>query len=364
MRLAVMGADHVHLFEIVERLAQAGAETVAHTADGSLVGAYADWRTDSVERPFDDILADDTIDLIVTAAIPNRRADIALGAIAAGKYVVTDKPGLTTMAQLDAIRDAVAGRPGRPWTVLFTERYENRAIAEAIRLARSGAIGRIVHVIGAGPHTMWAKRRPDWFWDPEATGGILVDIGSHQVDQFLSITDMTAADVHIVAAAVGNVASPEHPAMQDIGSMTLCGLSGSGLSGSGPQRPGRSVGVGSGKTGGVVGDHRLDYLTAKGLGTWGDCRLTIVGVDGTIEARANVDIAGAEGAEHLIVVDGEGTRRVDISGVVVDWGEQLIADLADGGERLMTQQHAIDVTDVCLRAQAAAGTWGLTGSRP
>ena len=108
----------------------------------------------------------------------------------------------------------------------------------------------------------------------------------------------------------------------------------------------------------VVSDHRLDYLTAKGLGTWGDCRLTIVGVDGTIEARANVDIAGAEGAEHLIVVDGEGTRRVDISGVVVDWGEQLIADLADDGERLMTQQHAIDVTDVCLRAQAAARPWG------
>ncbi len=347
-RLAVVGADHMHLFEIIDRLAKAGAETVAHTADGPLVGAYADWRTDSVERSFDEMLADDSIDLIVTAAIPNRRADIALAAIAAGKYVVTDKPGLTTMAQLDAIRDAVAGRPGRPWTVLFTERYENRAIAEAVRLARSGAIGRIVHVIGAGPHTMWAKRRPDWFWDPEATGGILVDIGSHQVDQFLSITDLTAADVEIVTAAVGNVASPEHPAMQDIGSMTLCGRSGSG-----PERPE-----------GVVGDHRLDYLTAKGLGTWGDCRLTIVGLEGTIEARANVDIAGAEGAEHLIVVDGEGTRRVDISGVVVDWGEQLIADLADGGERLMTQQHAIDVTDVCLRAQAAAGTWGLTGSRP
>jgi hypothetical protein len=108
----------------------------------------------------------------------------------------------------------------------------------------------------------------------------------------------------------------------------------------------------------VVGDHRLDYLTAKGLGTWGDCRLTIVGTEGTIEARANVDVAGAEGAEHLIVVDADGTRRVDVSGVVVDWGEQLLADLADDGERLMTQQHAIDVTDVCLRAQAAARPWG------
>jgi predicted dehydrogenase len=350
-RLAVVGADHMHLFEIVDRLVKAGAETVAHSADGALVETYAGWRTESVERSFDEILADDTIDLVVTAAVPNRRAAIALAAIEAGKHVITDKPGLTTMDQLDAIRAAVADRPGRPWTVLFTERFENRAINEAVRLARSGAVGSVVHVIGAGPHTMWAKRRPDWFWDPDATGGILVDIGSHQVDQFLAITGATAADVSIVASMVGNVASPDHPAMQDIGSMTLACLFGSG-----PERQeGQQA---ASRSGSVVGDHRLDYLTAKGLGTWGDCRLTIVGTEGTIEARANIDVAGLDGAEHLIIVDADGTRRVDISGVVVDWAELALADLADGGERLMTQQHAIDVTDVCLRAQAAARPWG------
>jgi predicted dehydrogenase len=346
-RIALVGADHNHLYEIIDRLVKAGAEAVAHTDEGQFIEHYSGWQAGSVERSFDDILADDTIDLVVTAAIPNRRADIALAAIAAGKHVVTDKPGLTTMDQLDAIRAAVADRPGRPWTVLFTERFENRAINEAVRLARAGAVGPIVHVIGAGPHTMWAKRRPAWFWDPEATGGILVDIGSHQVDQFLAITGATAADVSIVTSMVGNVASADHPAMQDIGSMTLA--TEARLFGSGPERQGGHA---------VVGDHRLDYLTAKGLGTWGDCRLTIVGTEGTIEARANVDVAGREGGEHLIVVDADGTRRVDISDVVVDWGEQLLADLADGGERLMTQQHAIDVTDVCLRAQAAARPWG------
>jgi predicted dehydrogenase len=337
VRVGVNGLDHGHVFEIVDRLVKAGAEVAGHVSDGGYLGHWEKWQPESRPMAYDDMLADGSIDLIVTAAVPNRRAEIALAAIAAGKHVVTDKPGLTTMDQLDEIRAAVADRPGRPWTVLFTERYENRAIAEAVRLARAGAVGRIVHVIGAGPHTMGASRRPDWFWDPVATGGILVDIGSHQVDQFLTVTDLTAADVSVVAAAVGNVASPDHPAMEDIGSMTLAGP-------------------------GVVSDHRLDYLTAKGLGTWGDCRLTIVGVDGTIEARANVDVAGADGAEHLIVVDHEGTRRVDVSDVVVDWGEQLLADLADDGQRLMTQQHAIAVTDVCLRAQAAARPWGRPGA--
>ena len=137
--MGVNGLDHNHVFEIVDRLVKAGAEAAAHVGRRRLrrgVRGVADRARGRVT--FDEMLADDSIDLVVTAAIPNRRADIALAAIAAGKYVVTDKPGLTTMAQLDAIRAAVAGRPGRPWTVLFTERYENRAIAEAVRLARSG----------------------------------------------------------------------------------------------------------------------------------------------------------------------------------------------------------------------------------
>lgn len=113
--------------------------------------------------------------------------------------------------------------------------------------------------------------------------------------------------------------------MQDVGSMTLV-------------------------ANGVVGDHRLDYLTADGLGTWGDVRLTIVGTEGVIEARANVDVAGEPGAEHLFVVDAAGTRRADVSNRPVDWAEQFLADLADGGERLMSQAHVVAVCDLVLRA--------------
>ena len=336
-RIGVIGSDHMHLFELVDRLVRAGAETVAHTAEGEFVDLYESWRTESVRQTDEELLADERIDLIVTAAVPNERAEIALAALAAGKQVLSDKPGLTTRSQLDAISEAIADLPGRPWTVLFTERFENRAINEAVRLAASGAIGTVVHVIGAGPHSMNRDQRPDWFWDPAATGGILVDIGAHQVDQFLSLAgaaSATGSNAVVRAAAVGNVSSPEHPEMQDIGSMTLA-------------------------LGPVVGDHRLDYLTAPGLGTWGDVRLTIVGTTGTIEARANVDVAGEPGAEHLIVVDELGTRRVDLSAVTVDWAELLLADLADDGERLMTQRHVLDVCDLTLAAQEAATGWGV-----
>ncbi len=72
-RIALVGADHNHLYEIIDRMVKAGAEAVAHTSEGQFIEHYSGWQADSVERTYDDILADDSIDLIVTAAIPNRR---------------------------------------------------------------------------------------------------------------------------------------------------------------------------------------------------------------------------------------------------------------------------------------------------
>lgn len=336
VRFAVIGADHLHLFQMVDRLVAAGATAVAHAPGGGLIGMYTGWQKASVERSAEDILADESIPLVVLAGIPSERAAVAVAALRVGKHVLSDKPGITTQAQLAEVRAALEGRAGRPWTVLFSERFENRAIATAVEMARAGAIGRLVHVVGAGPHLLSAAHRPQWFWDDTATGGILVDIGSHQADQFLAVAvgaDGPSAAAEVRLAAVGNAACPEHPSMQDIGSMTLV-------------------------ANGVVGDHRLDYLTAAGLGTWGDVRLTIVGTDGVLEARANVDVAGEPGGEHLIIVDADGTRRVDVSQRPVDWAELFLADVADNGERVMSQAHVLAVCDLVLRAQRAATKWG------
>ena len=336
VRFAVIGADHLHLFQMVDRLVGAGASAVAHAPGGGLISMYAGWQTESQERSADAILDDESIDLVVLAGVPCERAEVAVAALRAGKHVLSDKPGVTTQAQLAEIRNTIDGRGGRPWTVLFSERFENRAIGEAVAMARAGAVGKVVHVVGAGPHLLSAAHRPEWFWDPTATGGILVDIGSHQADQFLAIAvgaAGAAVPAQVRLAAVGNAACADHPAMEDIGSMTLAANE-------------------------VVGDHRVDYLTAAGLGTWGDVRLTIIGTEGVIEARANIDVAGEPGAEHLIVVDRSGVRRVDVSQRPVDWAEVLLADLTEGGQRLMSQAHVIAVCDLVLRAQQAATRWG------
>ncbi len=332
-RFGVIGIEHLHVFELVNGLLDAGAEDVAYAGDdGPMLDLYAGWRSAAPRVGTDAIVDDPTVDLVVLAGVPDGRASIAEAALKAGKAVLSDKPGVTTLDQLDAVSGA-AIEAGRRWWVLFSERFTNRAVSEAVRRARAGEIGRVVDVVGLGPHTLMADSRPGWFWDPARYGGILVDIGSHQVDQFCAIVDPEVThDVTIASASVGNVACPDHPLMQDIGRVSLTGA-------------------------GATGNHRVDYLTAPGLGSWGDCRLMITGTEGTLEVRANIDPGGAEGAEHLIKVDGTGTHRIDCSTVPVDWAERLLADLADGTDTFVSAIHVERVCRLALEAQAGADRW-------
>jgi predicted dehydrogenase len=326
----VIGLDHVHGLVLAARLWQAGA-TIAgyHATGGQNLAAMKLLGPRAKSRTVDAIVEDPTIDLVVTAAIPRDRGEIAVRALRAGKHVVADKPGVTTLDGLAEL-DAAVAETGKRWWVMFGERFENRAVAEACTRARLGDIGRVVSVLGLGPHRMGAAGRPDWFWDPEATGGILVDIGSHQADQFLMATGDTEVDV--ISSQVGNVSSPRHPAMQDIGQMVVSGA-------------------------GAIGTHRVDYLSPSGLKTWGDGRLMIVGTEGTLEVRTNVDVAGKKGKEHLIAVDGRGVRRLDARAGTVDWAQRVVADVVDGSDTFVSQDHVRRVSELTLRAQAAADTW-------
>ena len=330
---AVIGIEHLHVFELVNGLLEAGAHDVAYAADdGPLLDLYASWRTDAQRRDAEQILADPTVDLVVLAGVPADRGAVAVDALRAGKAILSDKPGVTSHDQLDAIIASIDQTRSR-WWVLFSERLINRAVTEAVRRAHLGEIGRIVDVVGLGPHSLMADARPDWFWDPDRAGGILVDIGSHQVDQFCAVVDPDVVHhITVTSASVGNVACSEHPRMQDVGRMDLQGA-------------------------GATGSHRVDYLTAPGLGTWGDSRLMITGTQGSLEVRANVDPAGADGGEHLIQVDRTGTHRIDCSGVVLDWADRLLADLADGTDTFLSTAHVERVCRLTLDAQAGATPW-------
>ena len=205
-----------------------------------------------------------------------------------GKDYMADKPGITTLEQLAEVR-RVQAQTRRIYSIMYSERLENRATVKAGELVKAGAIGRVVQTIGLGPHRMTPQTRPAWFFERPRYGGILCDIGSHQADQFLFFTGSTPRRRRRRRRSA-NVHNPQYPTFEDFGDVTLRGDKGAGYI-------------------------RVDWFTPDGLATWGDGRLTILGTDGFIEIRKNIDIAGRPGESHLFLVDQKETRYIDCTDV-------------------------------------------------
>jgi predicted dehydrogenase len=329
IRFAVIGVDHRHIYEMVGRLLDLGSECVGYWTDGEpepLAGFIK--RYPHVPRIADRrrLLEDQAVQLILTAAIPCDRASIAIEAMRTGKDVMTDKPGCTTAEQLAALRRVVA-ETGRIWSVNYSARFEVAAVTRALELVAAGAIGRVVQTIGLGPHRLNRHLRPAWFFESHKYGGVLCDVGCHQIDQFLIFTGSTEAE--IISASTANYANPGNPGFDDFGEMLL--------------RSDQSRGYA-----------RVDWYTPDGLANWGDSRLTILGTDGYMELRKNVDIAGRPGANHLFLVDNTSTRYIDCSAAGLPYYPRLIADVLDRTDTAMPQSHCFKVMELAVRAQAMA----------
>ncbi|KAA3511678.1 Gfo/Idh/MocA family protein [Agrobacterium rosae] len=328
VRFATIGINHNHIFGQTNCLLNAGAELVGfHAIEDDLANEYAE-AFSGVERIDDKrrLLDDPSIDLIITAAIPDERAPLAIEAMRAGKDVMTDKPGMVTFAQLEEVKK-VQAETGRIFSVLYSEHFENRATVKAGELIAAGAIGKVVSTAGFGPHRLRASTRPDWFFERARYGGILVDIASHQCEQFLFFTNSDKAD--ILSAKVSNRGNPQLPGLQDSGDIHLC-------------------------TKDADGFIRVDWFTPDGLPSWGDGRLFITGTEGAIEIRKNVDIAGRDGGNHLFLTDKKGVQHIDCADVALRYGPQLLSDIRNRTETAMPQARCFAAMEIALKAQQIA----------
>jgi predicted dehydrogenase len=329
LKFAVIGIDHRHVYDQVRGLLDTGAQCA-----GYWTGPGATTETGFVERfpgiaRVDDrrqLLEDPSVQLIICAAIPRERAGFAVEAMRHSKDFMADKPGVTTFAQLEQVRQ-VQQETGRIFSVNFTEHFEVRAVTRATQLVRAGAIGKVLQTVGLGPHRLNRQTRPAWFFDEDAYGGILVDIASHQIEQFLHFTG--ADDATILMSRYGNLAHPDDPGLQDFGEILL------------------SHGAASGYI-------RVDWFTPDGLPTWGDGRLTILGTEGYIELRKYVDIAARPGKDHLFLVNNEGTSHIDCSQDPLPYYSDLQRDIFERSETAMRQSHCFKVCELALKAQAVA----------
>ncbi|CAN7619626.1 Gfo/Idh/MocA family oxidoreductase [Pararhizobium sp. LjRoot255] len=329
LRFAAVGIDHGHVFDHIKGLLTAGCEFVGYCPETTPPNVLVKLATDYLDVPQADrdaILADPSIDIICIASIPRDRAGLAIRAMRAGKDVMTDKPGVTTVEQLSSVRNTVEAT-GKIFSICFTERHSVRSAVKAGKLVQQGAIGQVVQTMGMEAHQLQLSARPDWFFDPEYFGGIIVDIASHQIDQFLFYTGSETADV--IASTVGNFAMPDKPKFEDYADVLLRSETASGFA-------------------------RVDWFTPDGLGTWGDGRLTILGTKGYIELRKYIDISGRPGKDHLFLVNDAGSTYIDCSGEKLEYFQAFANDVRDRTATAMTQAHVYEVCRLSLEAQAKA----------
>jgi predicted dehydrogenase len=325
IRFSVIGLNHGHIYGMVSSLINGGGELVAvYAKEPDLLKNFTRrFPQAKIAQSENEILEDDSIQLVASAAIPVERALLGIRVMKAGKDYMADKPGMVTFKQFEEVKK-VQKETKRIYSIKYSERLGNPASVKAGELVQEGAIGKVIQTIGLGPHRMRPETRPDWFFDPDKAGGILCDIGSHQCDQFLFYTNSSKAEVAM--AQVGNFNNPKYPEYMDFGDMNVRG----------PH---------------ATGYIRIDWFTPDGLATWGDGRTFILGTDGYIEMRKYIDIAGREGGNHLFLVNQKETKYYNCSDGPLPYGEQLVSDVVHRTETAMTQHHCFLATELALMAQ-------------
>ncbi len=336
IRFAVCGMSHDHIYGMVAAIQRGGGELVAAYGEepDKLAAFRRRYPNAKPVQSEDEILSDESIQLVLSATVPNRRAPLGVRVMRHGKDFLSDKPGATDLEQLADIRKTMA-QTRRLYGILYSERFEVKAAVKAGELIQAGAIGRVIQTINLAPHQIYQQAgdagggagRPDWFWNSDQYGGILCDIGSHQVDQFLYYTGSTEAEV--VAAQIANVAHPEHPRFQDFGDMMLRGNGG-------------------------MGYVRLDWFTPDGLGTWGDGRLFVLGTEGYIELRKYTDVTVRKSGNNLFIVDRKEARYIDCSNLTLPFGPQFVADVVNRTHTAQDPTQCLLAAELSIRAQQQA----------
>ncbi|MCS2160211.1 Gfo/Idh/MocA family oxidoreductase [Scandinavium sp. H11S7] len=325
---AAAALDHGHIYGMCNGLVEAGAQLKwVWDPDPVKVDKFVQhYPQAQVATSLETLLNDPQVQLIAGAGVPSERCALGLRVMAAGKDYFVDKAPLTTLEQLEDAKAMVA-KTGRKYAVYYSERLHVESAVFAGQLVKQGAIGQVIQTLGTGPHRE-GEGRPDWFYDRRYFGGILCDIGSHQIEQFLFYTGNEEA--HIVASQVRNVTHPQHPQFEDFGDAMLAGANG------------------------ATGYFRCDWFTPAGLPTWGDGRLTLLGTEGYIEIRKYIDLTrGEQDVVYLVNKDGE--HRYPVAGQVgFPYFGELINDCLNRTENAMSQAHAFKAAELCVKAQMLA----------
>ena len=328
--IGVIGLDHGHIYAMCNGLLEAGAKLVSvYDPDPEKVKAFQkQYPQVNVAVSEKEILENKEIRLIASAIRPDLRCSLGIRVMEHGKDYFADKPGMLSMEEIDAARKTCK-RTGMKYMRYFGERVHVEGAVFAQQLIEQGEIGQVLQMTILAPHRLNKKTRPDWFFQKDKMGGIITDIGSHQIEQFLTYTGQE--DAEVLYSAVANYANPDYPEFEDFGAGMLKAANG------------------------ATCYFRLDWFTPDGLGAWGDGRVFLIGTKGTIEIRKYLNVGESSDGDNVYLVNSTGEHKFQVTGKVgfIFFGD-FILDCINRTECVMTQEHVFRAMELAITAQNMA----------
>lgn len=261
--VAIIGLGHQHIFTMIEEtLAEKDSLTIKAICDPNSpenVKKAAEMIPGvKIYDDMDELLAKEDIELVLSSSIFGHKSDIAVKSLKAGKHILIDKPLATTEEGLNEIEAELKKNPSLKATLWLTERYAPNYYT-AKQLIDAGEIGEVVNMYFVRPHRLAPTTRPAWFFDEVLYGGILNDIGVHDLDMARWFTNSECKE--IMASHVGTKRYTDYT-LEDEGSSMFM--------------------MESGATGVIF----ENWLTPDKFPAHGDTRATVYGTKGQIEVKS------------------------------------------------------------------------------
>lgn len=149
--------------------------------DEAKASALAERIGARVERSAEALQAARDIEVVIIATTHDQLAELAAGALRAGKHVLVEKPGACRPEELEAVRDA-ALRANRVVRFGYNHRF-HPALLQARAIVDSGALGPLMFIRGRYGHGGRIGYENEWRAnEAKSGGGEAIDQGVHLID--------------------------------------------------------------------------------------------------------------------------------------------------------------------------------------
>ena len=230
LKAAVVGFQHMHMFDIHAQLNKRGDVEVVAVCEEDLqtrkrletAGGISVTHTE-----FRQMLETVDFELLVVGAVFARRGALIRAALEAGKHVLSDKPICTDLEELAGITKLADGNSLVVGAAL--ELRDSGAFILTSDLVQSGVIGDLRTVNFSGQHPLLPASRPEWYFQGGNHGGTINDLAIHAVDILQRIT--ATGFVEVVAARSWNAGLSAHPGFRNAAQVMMildggCGVTG------------------------------------------------------------------------------------------------------------------------------------------